>query len=294
MDSPDQGPGGPKDKLLPPGILSPEGQGLWRALAASSPRLAEGSRAKGGDSPPDAHPSGPRPGAPEVTPAGLADERSPRPFRDLLGSFLRRSHAMDTALLRARLAPVDLTPDELRGVRRIRLLVAELNAGTLEDEAYALSLDPARHRNLDQILGLLTERKLEIRSAPLGGWSPDFSVFWKEETPFALLLGLHWFQRPFPHRGPAWVCWFGPAEARQGAYRFEEIWRNAHEIGPAVERILRQAVCRRGGRETENEPKGGGESPPSTGPDPKTPLGLTDPPAPRGWGARIDRPEGPG
>jgi hypothetical protein len=37
---------------------------------------------------------------------------------------------------------------------------------------------------------------------------------------------------------------FGPEEARRASARFEEIWKEAHEIGPAVQRLLEQATRR--------------------------------------------------
>src|SRR5690606_38328816 len=81
----------------------------------------------------------------------------------------------------------------------------------------------------------------EVRSAPLGGWSPDFSVFHSEAGPSAVALGFHWFERPFPHRGPAFASIHGPAEAALALRRFEELWARAHDIGSAVLDILERA-----------------------------------------------------
>ena len=62
----------------------------------------------------------------------LIDERSPIPFRALFGRFLSSSTELDTAILRVRLSGVDLSARELAGLRRLRILVAEINAKTLE------------------------------------------------------------------------------------------------------------------------------------------------------------------
>lgn len=175
-----------------------------------------------------------------VTPT-LMDERSRRPFRWAFGQLLQRSTALDTAMHRIRLSGVDLSSAEVRGISRMRILVADINARTLEEEAFALLRDPDRHANLTRILSLLEEGRMELRSAPLAGWSPDFSVFHGKEGPMGIILGLHWIQRPFPHRGPAWAMTFGPAEALVGSRRFEELWRGAHEIGPAIRRLLEGA-----------------------------------------------------
>jgi hypothetical protein len=149
---------------------------------------------------------------------------------------------VDTAILRIRLGAVDLTGKELAGLRRFRILVAEVNARTVEEETYALSLDPSKRENLFRVLALLREQKMEIRSAPLGGWSPDFTIFFGDSGPQALLLGLHWFRRPFPHRGPAWAVQLGPEEARQAHLRFHELWKKSHDIGPAIRRLMERTV----------------------------------------------------
>ncbi len=174
----------------------------------------------------------------------LLDERSPTPFRSVFRRILADSTQLDTAILRIRLSGVDLSPEELEGLDRLRILVADLNAQTLEEEAFALLMDPGKRETLDGIQGLLSMGLLELRAAPLAGWSPDFSVFSDRGGPRALLLGLHWIQRPFPHRGPAWLAAFGSEEARRGHDRFEELWRGGHDIGPAVLKLLTRTTRR--------------------------------------------------
>jgi len=220
----------------------------------------------------------------------LMDERSPVPFRELFGRLLSNSTALDTAILRARLSGVDLSARELAGLHRLRILVAEINAKTLEEEAFALFVDPRKRETLSRIQGLLLGGRLELRSAPLAGWSPDFSVFSGPGGPTAVLLGLHWMLQPFPHRGPAWLACFGPDEAHRGRERFEELWKGAHEIGPAVLRLLQRATTRWGSLgesafpstpdnvtrlEATKHHEGEGEKPTSEHPRPvDTPPGL--------------------
>jgi len=174
----------------------------------------------------------------------LLDERSPTHFRALFGDLLSQSSAVDAAILRVRLSAVDLSAQELVDVRRLRVLVSEVNAQTVEGEAFALVMDPAKRDNLNLVLGLLQKGVMEIRSAPLGGWSPDFSVFSNHRGPRSLLLGLHWFHRPFPHRGPAWAALFGTEEAERARARFQAIWAEAHDIGPAVQRLMERTRIR--------------------------------------------------
>jgi len=188
---------------------------------------------------------GPTPGGhptpPPLSPRFL-DERSPETFRSLFGDLLSGSTHLETAIRRIRLGAVDLSAGEVSGVRRLRILVAEVNARTVEEEAYALQVAPDKQENLTRIVALLHSGRMEIRSAPLGGWSPDFSVFSGESGPRAVLMGLHWFKRPFPHRGPAWAGLFGPAEARRAQARFQEIWDGAHDISPAIRRLLERGA----------------------------------------------------
>jgi len=151
---------------------------------------------------------------------------------------------LDSAIGRIRLSGVDLSAGEIEGLRRLRLVVSELNAQTLEEEAFALSLDPEKRVTLSRIQDLLRTERLEIRSAPLAGWSPDFSIFYRGGDPTAVLMGLHWVLQPFPHRGPAWLACFGPEAARQASRRFAELWDSGYEIGPPVLELLQRTASR--------------------------------------------------
>ncbi len=175
----------------------------------------------------------------------LWDERSSKPFRQVFGRLLSENTHLDTAILRIRLSGVDLSDEELGRLVRLRVLVAEVNAQTLEEEAFALLMDPTKRESLRRVRLLLEEGRMELRSAPLAGWSPDFSVFSNENGPTALLIGLHWVQRPFPHRGPAWLASFGAPEAGHGRERFDEIWKSAYEIGQPVLRLISRIADRR-------------------------------------------------
>lgn len=174
----------------------------------------------------------------------LLDERSSTPFRQVFGRLLSRSRELDTAIRRIRLSGVDLSAREVDGLARLRILIADINAQTLEEEAFALLMDPGKRATLRRIQTLLADGTLELRSAPLAGWSPDFSIFSGARGPEALLMGLHWIQRPFPHRGPAWMACFGPLEARNGLERFNELWVGSHEIGVPILRLLKRATSR--------------------------------------------------
>lgn len=185
----------------------------------------------------------------------LLEERSSPDFRAAFGTLARGSQGLDVAVARIRLSGIDLTPEELASVEAIRLLVARLDAPALRAEAEAVLLDPEKARNLEYLVHRLRAGAIQVRSAPLGGWAPDFTVFRRGGRPWSLLVGLHWFARPFPHGGPALASVHGAAAASTVERRFEELWRRAHDIGPAVFDLLRAARRRISGDEGEARPQ---------------------------------------
>ena len=136
-----------------------------------------------------------------VSPGILLDERTRPDFRDAFGHLARSSTDIATAVTRVRLSTLDLEREELDRIESLRVLVTELNALTLDAEARLIRADPRRAPRVELFRELLQDGRLEIRSAPLGGWSPDFTVFGDSEGPHSVLTGFHWFERPYPHRG---------------------------------------------------------------------------------------------
>jgi hypothetical protein len=178
------------------------------------------------------------------SPGALFDERGRPDFRDVFGALASGASEIAVAVTRVRLSTVDLSARELEGVEHLRVLVAEMNALHLDAEARGLQADARRAPNLDRLRALLESGRLEIRSSPLGGWSPDFTVFTGPEGPRAVLIGFHSFERPYPHRGPALASVHGEDAARLAARRHEEAWVRAHDVGPAVWSILSKARAR--------------------------------------------------
>ena len=173
--------------------------------------------------------------------ATLLDDRGRPDFRDVFGALASRSKQISTAVTRVRLSTLDLKPAEIDGVEHFRVLVAELNALTLDSEARLIQADHRRAPRVERFRRMLEEGRLEVRSAPLAGWSPDFSVFSGGPDPYAVLTGFHWFERPFPHRGPALASLHYGDAARLAARRHEDLWDKAHDVGPAVWSILSKA-----------------------------------------------------
>ena len=88
---------------------------------------------------------------------------------------------------------------------------------------------------------LLAEGRLRVRCAPLLDWAPNFSVFAGPRGRRVLLLGVHWFQIPYPSRGPALAVVQRGRRVREVRARFREMWLLAHDIGPALRGVFEAA-----------------------------------------------------
>jgi hypothetical protein len=183
------------------------------------------------------------PPAAEIAPR-LLDERSRPGFREMFGRLARRASGLDVALTHLRLSTLDLSERELAHVRRIRLVLSEVSAASLDAEAHAVLHRGTMAANLRRLAALLHLGRIEVRSAPLGGWSPDFTVFRRDEGPFAVLVGPHRFERGWSQEGPVLASLHGPEEALRAGGRFVEVWSRAHDIRPAIARILARAEQR--------------------------------------------------
>lgn len=171
----------------------------------------------------------------------LLDERHRPDFKDIFRWYVRRSADVASAVTRVRLSTLDLEEEDLATVESLRVLVAELNALTLDAEARLIQSDRRRAPRVETLRRMLEDGRLEVRSAPLGGWSPDFTVFGSDGLPEAVLSGFHWFERPYPHRGPALASVHCGDSARLAARRHAELWEQAHDVGPALWSILSKA-----------------------------------------------------
>ena len=114
----------------------------------------------------------------------LLDDRGRPDFREAYGMLAQRSSGLDVALTRIRLSTLDLSEAELGRMSRIRLLLSEVSAAALDAEAHAVLHRASMASNLRRLLMLLHLGRIDVRSAPLGGWAPDFSIFWDDARPF--------------------------------------------------------------------------------------------------------------
>ncbi len=153
---------------------------------------------------------------------------------------------------------MNLGDRELGGLARIRLLIGQMNALMLASEAESLAIDPARRARLHLLLSLMGGDRLAVRIAPLAGWNPDFSVFSGRRSGHAsgregmltdpggtirtLMIGPHWFDRPYPHPGPALGVVLHGEPADRALLRFEQTWKRGHDVRGPIESILRDSL----------------------------------------------------
>jgi len=105
----------------------------------------------------------------------IDEESNPDPRR-ILGRLLRRSSRFDLAIGRVRLASIDFTADDLRPVERCRVLVGGFDNRALLGAVGAASAVPAHSRNLRSLRVIIATGRLQLRSAGLWRWDPDFCL----------------------------------------------------------------------------------------------------------------------
>lgn len=179
-----------------------------------------------------------------MTRTTLLDERSRPDFGDHYLRLLAQAEHVGVAASRIRLAGLQLDPLALASPGSLQVLLMELSGLALATEADRLAEDPRARRRLAALVELLDARRLEIRSSPLGGWAPDFSVFQSRAGAHEALVGPHWLDRPYPHRGPALTSLHTGAEALRIRSRFHELWEEGHGVGDAVRSVLASALSR--------------------------------------------------
>lgn len=202
----------------------------------------------------------------------LMDERARPTLRERLGRHLVRADGADFAVARIRLAALDLTDEEIAGTARWRVLLGELDAAMLLD-AWE-SVRSTRQRDaLARLRAFADSGRLQVRSAGLGSWAPDFAVVRsgqdrsggadEEDTvaggggghtgngrspegqwgPSVLCaVGAIYFGRPRLAVGPSLtVVTSDPEAARRAGARFDELWERAHDVLPAIVDVLDRA-----------------------------------------------------
>ncbi|MEX0907406.1 MAG: hypothetical protein WD054_03670, partial [Gemmatimonadota bacterium] len=101
----------------------------------------------------------------------LDEETNPGP-RAVIGALLAAGGHADIAVSHVRLAAIDLTDLEMAGVLSCRILLDRLDAHLLTDRGD--TGDVVRFRAL---LRFVESGRVEIRSAGVAAWVPDFSIY---------------------------------------------------------------------------------------------------------------------
>lgn len=168
----------------------------------------------------------------------LFDGRSEPGFPGYLAEQLAAARVASFAIRRIRLARLDLSAEAWTHVRSCRLLLSRLDADALDFGR----MDSARTA---AYLDLAASGRLEIRSAGLGSWEPDFSIFGSVAAPRALIVGCHRFAPVEPTDGPFLACATADPDAvRSALARFEEIWTRGYDALDAVIDALGRAQVR--------------------------------------------------
>lgn len=181
-----------------------------------------------------------------ATPARLLEESTRPDVPDVFRRHLRRSVCTDIALTRLRILGLRLGPGDVDALPRLRLCVAHPRAAEWEVEVHRALLDPSRRRTVRGLVEALVAGRITVRAAPLGGWSPDFSVFHADDGPRRALVGSHWLERPHPERGPVIGVELAAAGARALARRFDDVWRMSYDITPALVGLLGRTLATTG------------------------------------------------
>jgi hypothetical protein len=162
----------------------------------------------------------------------LLDESTSPSLRSVLARLLGAATFADFAVARVRLAAIDLTATEASAIGRCRFLL-----GRLEAEGLSQIAAGAGRQHLLTLHDLLTSGRIEIRSAGMSAWLPDFSVFrgLRGTDRDVCVFGAHYFRQPPVAAGPSLTCILTGAHAVDLATRrFTELWDSAHDVQSAV------------------------------------------------------------
>ncbi|MBR9991368.1 MAG: hypothetical protein KFH98_16510 [Gemmatimonadetes bacterium] len=169
----------------------------------------------------------------------LIDDGSRPTLRDRIGSLLSACATADIAVGHIRLAAIDLTERETRRVGRCRILLGRLEVRALTDFG---TPETDIDERMQTLLAFLESGRVQIRSAGLGAWSPDFSVYRGLPDGSACLLGPHYFREAPSTYGPSFTALLSDARSiRMVGARFDELWERSHDVlEPVVSAVYRR------------------------------------------------------
>jgi len=172
--------------------------------------------------------------------SSLIDDASQPSLRVYIGRLLSTCARADIAVGHVRLSALDLAGDETRGIQQCRILLGRLEARALTDFGF---VDERSDERLYGLLEFLGSGRVEIRSAGLGAWSPDFSIYRGLSATAhdgACLIGAHYFRDPVTN-GPSFTALLDDADSVARALtRFEALWERSHDVLEPVIAAIRQ------------------------------------------------------
>lgn len=175
-----------------------------------------------------------------TAPLTLLDERARPPLRERIGRLLAGAEETAFALARVRLAVLDLGDDELDSLRRCRVLLGHMDASTLLD-APGSANPRAPAPALGRLLRFAASGRLEVRSAGVAAWTPDFGVVQRGSEATGL-LGAIQFGNPELLTGPTFTAITADPEATTLLrLRFDQLWSRSHDVLPAIRQVLERA-----------------------------------------------------
>ena len=167
----------------------------------------------------------------------VIDEFTRPSMRETISALMAASERVDMAVANMRIAGLDLHERELVKLKRLRLVMAKLDADAL------LQTHSRPIEQLRRLRGFAGSGLLEVRAVPRYSWQPDFSVF-----DHAALVGAHYSELPYPVAGIALTCVIAePAALRRCARRFEQMWELGYDVLPVVidtlDELLSEPQC---------------------------------------------------
>ncbi len=154
----------------------------------------------------------------------VLDEFTRPSMRETMSALMSASRHVDMAVFNMRLAGIDVGESEVGSVRRLRVVVGQLDAEVLmQNESRPVE-------QLKRLRLLAGSGLLHVRTVPRFRWRPDFSIF-----DHAALIGAHYTELPYPVDGIALTCVVTDARAVQRcARRFERMWDLGYDVLPVV------------------------------------------------------------
>jgi hypothetical protein len=183
----------------------------------------------------------------ERAPVGVVvvERGTPDPRR-VLGRLLERSRTFDLAVSGIRLASLVFRPRDIAATERCRVLIGGFDNHALLDAAFAAAAVPEHATNLRVLRDILASGRVEIRSAGVWRWNPDFCVAEGDRlrawfpSGSAGLVGYMGLGAAPLYVAPRLACLVSGHRSMMSLRgRFDELWNVGHDVRDVVVEALR-------------------------------------------------------